>query len=90
MSEIKWQRKDNWVGSEVDEAFVMLDFVKGQYLSLNQTAARIWDALEQPSSKQDIVSGLTETYDVTPDQCGAAVDQVLGLLEGKGLIEQVA
>ena len=90
MSEIKWQRKDNWVGSEVDEAFVMLDFVKGEYLSLNQTAARIWDALEQPSSKQDIVSGLTETYDVTPDQCGAAVDQVLGLLEGKGLIEQVA
>lgn len=90
MSEIKWQRTDNWVGSEVDEAFVMLDFVKGEYLSLNQTAARIWDALEQPSSKQDIVAGLTEAFDVAPDQCGAAVDQVLGLLEGKGLIQQAA
>ena len=90
MSEIKWQRKDNWVGSEVDEAFVMLDFVAGEYLSLNQTAARIWDALEQPSSTQDIVTGLTATYDVAEDQCRAAVDQVLGKLEGKGLIQQVA
>lgn len=90
MSDIKWQRKDNWVGSEVDEAFVMLDFVKGEYLSLNQTAARIWDSLETPSSKAEIVSGLTAAYDVTADQCGAAVDKVLGLLEGKGLIQQVA
>jgi hypothetical protein len=89
VSDIKWQRKDNWVGSEVDEAFVMLDFVKGEYLSLNQTAARIWDALESPSSKQDIVAGLTETYDVSADQCGASVDKVLGVLEGKGLIQQV-
>ncbi len=86
---MKWQRKDNWVGSEVEEAFVMLDFEAGEYLSLNQTAARIWDRLEQPSSKQDIVAGLTETYDVSEDQCAAAVDRVLGMLEGKGLIQQV-
>ncbi len=88
MSDIKWQRKDNWVGSEVDEAFVMLDFVKGEYLSLNHTAARIWDALEAPSSRSDIVSKLTDSYEVTADQCAAAVDKVLGLLEGKGLIQQ--
>ena len=89
MSEIKWQRKDNWVGSEVDEAFVMLDFVGGEYLSLNQTATRIWEALEAPRSTQEIVSGLTETYDVAAEQCAAAVDRVLGLLEGKGLIQQI-
>jgi hypothetical protein len=89
MSDIKWQRKDNWVGSQVDEAFVMLDFVAGEYLSLNQTAHRIWDALEAPSSPHDIVAGLTATFDVPADQCAAAVDKVLGMLEGKGLIQQV-
>lgn len=90
MSDTRWQRKDNWVGSEVDEAFVMLDFVKGEYLSLNQTAARIWDALEAPRSAGEIIAGLTEVYDVSADSCAAAVSKVLGVLEGKGLIEQVA
>jgi hypothetical protein len=89
VSDIKWQRKDNWVGSQVDEAFVMLDFVGGEYISLNSTAAKIWDTLEQPRSAQEIVSALTETFDVSGDQAGTAVSRVLGLFEGKGLIQQV-
>jgi hypothetical protein len=89
VSEIKWQRKDNWVGSQVDEAFVMLDFVGGEYLSLNGTATRIWEQLEQPVSPAEIVAGLTADYDVAEDRCAEAVGRVLGMLEGKGLIQQV-
>lgn len=89
VSDIKWQRKDNWVGSQVDEAFVMLDFVGGEYISLNSTAAKIWETLEQPRSSDEIVSALTETFDVSGEQAGAAVSRVLGVFEGKGLIQQV-
>jgi hypothetical protein len=85
-----WIRKDNWVGSQIDDAFVMLDFMGGEYVSLNATATDVWNALEHPSTASDIVSSLMAKYDVPQEQCAAAVDRLLGDLEVKGLIEPVA
>ena len=90
MTEMKWQRKDNWVGSQVDDAFVMLDFVGGKYVSLNTTATRIWEALEQPQSEADLVGSLTAVYDVPDAQCSEAVSRLLTALHTKGLVQQVA
>lgn len=87
---MKWQRKDNWVGSQVDDAFVMLDFVGGKYVSLNTTATRIWEALEQPRTEADLVGNLTALYEVSAAQCGDAVSRLLAALHSKGLIQQVA
>jgi hypothetical protein len=86
MTETIWQRKDNWVGSQIEDAFVMLDFNGGEYVSLNATATDVWNALETPSSSSQIVAILTAAYDVPQDQCAKSVDRLLNEFATKGLI----
>ena len=84
-----WQRNDHWVGTQIDDAFVMLDFEGGTYVSLNKTATDVWNALEQPTSAENIVGVLMERYDVSGDQCTVAVDRVLADFQAKRLIQPV-
>jgi hypothetical protein len=84
-----WQRNNHWVGTQIDDAFVMLDFESGTYVSLNKTATDIWNALEQPCDARTIVAALSEQYDVAEGQCAAAVDRVLVDFQTKKLIQPV-
>ena len=38
MSEPLWARSDDWVGSEIDDSFVMVNIDSGKYVALNATA----------------------------------------------------
>ena len=86
MAETKWARKDNWVGTQIDDAFVMLNFEGGEYVSLNSSARDVWQALETPQTPHDLVAILTARYDVTPEMCAQSVDRLLATLATKGLI----
>jgi hypothetical protein len=90
MTEQMWQRTDNWVGSQIDDAFVMIDIDVGSYLSLNRSATEIWSALEQPVTAAAIVERLTGRFDVPADAAAASVERTLGNLLSKGLIKAVA
>lgn len=87
MTDQLWVRRDNWVGTQVEDQFVMVNIDGGEYVSLNATATAIWNALEQPVSSDAIVEQLRGGFDVEPDQCTAAVNRVLGELEQMQLVE---
>ncbi|MEY2927543.1 MAG: hypothetical protein RL367_2020, partial [Pseudomonadota bacterium] len=38
-----WQRSESWVGSQIDDSFVMLNIEVGDYVSLNATATDVWN-----------------------------------------------
>lgn len=88
VTDIFWERKDNWVGSQIEDSFVMLNFEGGEYASLNSTATEIWNALESPRSAEDLVADLTIRYDITPSDCALSVNRVLEDLASKGLVQQ--
>ena len=46
MSGTIWQRSDQWIGTEVEDSFVMVNIETGKYVSLNPTANAVWRALE--------------------------------------------
>lgn len=56
----------------------MLNAETGKYIVLNEVGARIWDLSSEPISAGDIIAGLTEEFDITPDDCR---EQVLPYLE---------
>lgn len=84
----KWFRSEDWVGSDVADSFVILNFNSGEYVALNSTAAAIWNILETPASNSDIVATLTARYRIDPDHCVKSVQTLLDQLAGKGLVEQ--
>lgn len=77
MSDEIWQRDDNWVGSEIDDQFVMVNIDTGTYVALNASANDVWQLLEQPRSKAEIEQGLQARYAVDPATCAASVSRVL-------------
>jgi hypothetical protein len=84
--------KENLVLREVAGSWVVLplsgkvlDF--NGMLSLNETGAELWKLLENGSSREEMVSHLTENYEVDRDQASADVDEFIGTLEKSGCIE---
>lgn len=77
MSEAKWQRDENWVGSEVEDSFVMVNIDSGKYVALNLTASAVWELLEEPRSEDQLVSELTDRFAVDADQCRQSVAGLL-------------
>jgi hypothetical protein len=73
MSETIWQRDDNWVGAENEDSFVMVSIDTGSYVALNRTAYAIWQALETPATVSEIASKLIERFEVSPEECKAAI-----------------
>ena len=72
-----WARNADWVGTEVEDSFVMINMDTGTYLTLNRTASAVWDALETPQSQGDIERRLRDRFDVSEDACHASVSALL-------------
>lgn len=69
MSDFVWQRDDNWVGSEVEDSFVMVNIETGKYVALNLTANAVWQLLEQPRTQQEIAAELRGRFEVSEEDC---------------------
>lgn len=77
MSERVWRRSADWVGTAVDDSFVMIHVETGTYLALNSTATAVWTALETPQTQQGLADGLVRRFDVPIDECRKAVTDLL-------------
>lgn len=89
MSDLKWQRDDNWVGSQIEDNFVMVNIDSGKYVALNASASAIWDALEQPRSSDEIVTDLQNRFEVDEQTCRASVDRMLAQMGELQLAAQI-
>ncbi|WP_010185619.1 PqqD family protein [Sphingomonas sp. PAMC 26605] len=77
MSDTMWQRSSDWVGTAVDDSFVMIHLATGTYLTLNRTASAVWAALETPQTQESLEEGLLRRFEVSTEQCRTAVGDLL-------------
>lgn len=77
MTDRVWRRSDDWVGSPVEDSFVMVNIDSGTYVALNPTARAIWEALETPRTQAQVEARLLQAYDVTPESCTRSVTRTL-------------
>jgi len=69
MSEFVWQRDENWVGSEVEDSFVMVNIETGKYVALNLTANAVWQLLEEPRTQAQLETALRSRFDIDEAAC---------------------
>lgn len=75
------------VFTDLDEGEgVLVDLNAKRYYTLNETALFVWRRLEKGTALTEIVSQLTETYDVTPEQARASVDNLISELSRRNLL----
>ena len=77
MNDSVWQRDENWVGSEVEDSFVMVNIETGKYVALNLTANAVWQLLEQPRTQSELEAALQDNFSVDPAQCRTALVPLL-------------
>lgn len=81
-----WARSDDWVGSEIEDSFVMVNIDTGKYVALNATATAVWEALETPADQSAIERTLCEAFEVSPEDCHRSVDALLGQMQDLKLV----
>lgn len=89
MTETLWQRTDQWVGTEVEDSFVMINLETGTYLTLNATANAVWDVLETPQTQGAVEAALLDRFDVVPEDCTTAVTSLLAKMRDMTLASPV-
>lgn len=89
MSEPLWKRSDDWVGSEIEDAFVMVNIDTGKYVALNPTATAVWEAMESPVDQPAIERALCDAYAVSPEDCHRSVTALLGQMRDLQLASQI-
>jgi hypothetical protein len=81
-----FQRVPGASSAVVDGDTVVLSPTDMRYHALNDTASAIWDELAQPRTLDQIVSSLSERYDIDPDTCRDDVDACLASLADVGVV----
>lgn len=83
----RYTRSDDWVGSQVDDSFVMLHIDSGDYIILNETALAIWNSLATPRTQSEVVEALLDEYAVERAACEAGVSRTLDEMSRMRLVE---
>lgn len=82
--------KDAVMAEFKGEDSILLDLEAKRYHRLNETAAFIWKALEEKSSNDAIVTGLTKEFEVTREKAERSVERFLADLAERGLVREGA
>jgi hypothetical protein len=77
------------VSTEMDDEAVILHVASGRYYSLAGVGNRVWKLLETPQTLPDLVSRVTEEYDVEHDRCERDVEALVRGFLDKGLVQVV-
>jgi hypothetical protein len=65
---------------------VVLDLRRGEYFSLDELGAEIWEQLAAGNSVADVVAAMGPRYDVQPDRFQADILTLALELVGRGLL----
>jgi len=80
------QRDTNQEFSKIDNEVVMLSLNNGEYYALNEIASNVWDLLESKISLIDIISRITEEYNIDYQTCRREIEEYIYELYNKNLI----
>lgn len=76
-----------WRYAEGDE-IVALDLSDSVYLAINQSGGRLWPALVEGATREDLVATLVDAYGISEDEAARDVDAFVASLDERDLLER--
>ena len=87
MSELRLRRdRLHWL--EADGEIVALDERSLMYLNANPAGAVLWQSLAQGASREELIQGILDEFDVDEATASADVDRFLAELDARDLLER--
>jgi hypothetical protein len=69
-----------------DGELVILDLAHGEYFALDPIGSRLWVALEQGRTIEQVAAEVVQEYDVSPETAAADLEALLEDLVRRGLL----
>lgn len=85
----KWQQRADWVGSQVEDQYVMINIESGRYMALNDTATEAWRLLATPQDAEALTVALMDKFDVDRATCERSVATLLDTMSKSELVQAV-
>lgn len=79
-------RHPDLLETTLDNEVVLMSIERGSYYGLENTARRIWQLIEQPRTKADLVQVLASEYDAAPEQIAQDIESFLQKLLDHGIV----
>ena len=83
------QRTEAQVSTAVEGETILLQIESGNYFSLNEVAAFVWQELDQPRTVAHLCERLLSEYDSEPEDCFNDLLALLEMWESEGMIKTV-
>lgn len=80
-------RVDETISSTLDGEEVILHAESEEYFGLNEVGTKTWESLEQQRTVDELVTIVSEEFDVSEEQSRRDVESFLDDLEAANLIE---
>ena len=78
------------LAQELDGETILLDSTSGTYFRLNETGTRVWEAVVEGRSPEEVVGDLVNSTGADLASVRADVAALLALLASKGLVSTAA
>ena len=85
---VKYVATPNQISAELGKSSVILQTDISEYFGLNEVGSHVWSMLlQQPKSISELVSKITDLYEVDYEQCYNDVKALIEQLQQKSLVE---
>jgi len=85
-NETRFVRQTDVLVSKVGDGMILLDPVKGEFLTFNPVASKIYELLESQMEFEKLCAVLTDEFDVDPDVCRQELSVHLSDLVSRKLV----
>jgi hypothetical protein len=79
-------RNADVIAAGLSDQTVLLNPADWTYVHFNETAARIWEVLEQPRSVASVIEALMSDYEIDRSTCEREVETFVKEMSGRGFI----
>ena len=82
----RWSASTTQISARVESDTVVLNTESGRYFSLTEVGSTIWEALQQAHTAEELISTVSNAYDVTVETAARDFYTFLGALQKAGLV----
>ena len=84
-----YERATQLMEAELGDELVALDVAQGSCFGFNEAAASVWRQLAQPRSFEQLRAALLDEYEVSEEECGRDLAELLDEMTRAGLVRAV-
>lgn len=85
----KFIQSDDVTHADVQDETILLHIERGEYFGLNAVGRSIWQLLETPRSKAEVIGKLVDEYNAEEATIRADIDRLFDQMQQNGIIATV-